>query len=213
MIRAAAPAALVLLLAARTAAAETADGPTEPTPTASGWEFTASVSGYLLRDERDYAQPTFIADRGWLHLEARYNYEDLETGSVWIGFNFSVGDEVTLEFTPMVGAVFGEQNGVAPGYELTLSWWKLELYTEGEFVFGTDDRSEDFFYNWSELSLAPVDWFRLGLVVQRTKTYETDFEVQRGLFAGFAYGPVRFTTYVFNPDDEPFVVLALSVEF
>jgi hypothetical protein len=49
------------------------------------WSFSASVYTYLVPDDRDYAQPTLTADRGWLHLEARYNYEAPETGSAWIG--------------------------------------------------------------------------------------------------------------------------------
>ena len=40
-------------------------------------------------------QPTVAADRDWLHVEARFNYEDRDTGSVWLGYNFSVGEEVT----------------------------------------------------------------------------------------------------------------------
>ena len=37
----------------------------------------------------------------------------------------------------MLGGVFGETTGVAPGYKGSLSWWKLELYSEGEYVFDT----------------------------------------------------------------------------
>ena len=181
--------------------------------TERAWSFSASITGYLVPDDRDYVQPTFTADRGWLHLEARYNYEALETGSVWVGYNFSIGEKITFDFTPMVGGVFGDLTGFAPGYEATLSWWKLELYTEGEFVFSPGDRSEDFFYTWSELSLAPVDWFRFGFVAQRTKAYETDFDIQRGFLVGFSFKRVDFTTYVFNPDDKPTVVLGVSVNF
>jgi hypothetical protein len=155
-----------------------------------------------------------MADRDWLHLEARYNYEALETGSAWIGYNFSVGKKLALEFTPMLGGVFVNTTGIAPGYEGTLSWWKLEFYTEGEYVFDLGDSSGSFFYSWSELSLAPVEWFRFGMVVQRTRVYETAREVQRGLLAGFSYKRVDFTTYVFNPDEsQPIVVLALGLNF
>jgi hypothetical protein len=177
------------------------------------WSLSATVTGYLIPDSRDYVQPTVSADRGWLHLEARYNYEALETGSAWVGYNFSVGKKLTLDFTPMVGGVFGHLNGVAPGYEATLSWWKLELYTEGEFVFSTGDRSDNFFYSWSELSLAPVDWFRFGLVAQRTKAYQTNFDIQRGFLVGLILKHLDFTTYIFNPDDKPTIVLGVSTTF
>ena len=96
-------------------------------------------------------QPTVTFDRDWLHLEARYNYENLDTGSAWVGYNFSGGEKLAWEFTPMLGGVFGNTTGIAPGYKGSLSWWKLELYSEGEYVFDTGDSSESFFYTWSEL--------------------------------------------------------------
>jgi hypothetical protein len=177
------------------------------------WSFSASVYTYIVPDSRDYVQPTITADRGWLHLEARYNYEAPDTGSAWIGYNFSVGDTLKFEFTPMLGGVFGDTSGIAPGYEATLSWWKIELSTEGEYLFDTRGSSDNFFYTWSELSLAPTDWFRFGGVVQRTKLYETSFDIQRGFLVGFSYKRVDLTTYVFNPGNKPTFVVAVGVKF
>jgi hypothetical protein len=178
------------------------------------WSFTASAYTYVVADSRDYVQPTLTADRGWLHLEARYNYEALETGSAWIGYNLSAGKDVTLEFTPMVGGVFGDLTGVAPGCKVTLSWWKLSLYSEDEYVFDTGDSSGNFFYAWSELTLAPVDWFRFGVVGQRTQAYKSDREIQRGVMAGFSFKRVDLSAYLFNPDeDKPTFVFAVAVNF
>jgi len=178
------------------------------------WSASVSVYTYFIPDDDDYAQPTVTFDHEWLHLEARYNYEDLETGSAWVGYNFSGGDKLAWEFTPMLGGVFGDTTGIAPGYKGLLSWWKLELYSEGEYLFDTDDSSESFFYNWSELTLAPVDWFRFGLVTQRTRVHETDREIQRGLLAGFSYQALDLTIYVFNPDDsKPTVVVGVVLTF
>jgi len=129
---------------------------TEP-PAGLVWAFSASAYTYFPPDSDNYVQPTIRADRGWLHLEARYNYEALDTGSVWVGYNFSVGEKLKLDFTPMVGGIFGKTNGYAPGYEFTLSWRKLQLYSEGEYVFDTGDSSNNFFYTWSELTLSLVD--------------------------------------------------------
>ena len=177
------------------------------------WSFGASVYTYIVPDSREYVQPTLTVDRGWLHLEGRYNYEGLDTGSAWIGYNFSFGEKLSLEFTPMLGGVFGDTTGIAPGYKGSLSWWKLELYTEGEYVFDLDSSSDSFFYTWSELSLAPTDWFRFGGVFQRTKLYETDFDIQRGFLVGFSVKSVDLTGYVLNPGDEATYVAAVSVSF
>jgi len=169
---------------------------------------------YFLPDEANYGQPTVTADRGWLHLEGRYNYEDLDTGSAWIGYNFSGGNTLVWEVIPMIGGLFGNTDGIAPGGKASLSWWKLELYSAGEYVFDLGDSSASFFYNWSELTISPVDWIRAGMVTQRTRVYETDREIQRGFLVGFTYKALGVTTYVFNPDDsKPTVVIGASITF
>lgn len=96
----------------------------------------------------------------------------------------------------------------------SLTWRRLQFSSEGEFLFAVDDTAESFFYNWSELSLAPAAWWRVGLATQRTHTYASDREVQRGLLVGFTYRALDSAVYVFNPDDsQPTVVVSVSVGF
>lgn len=183
-------------------------------PVANKWEFSASAYFYAVPDSKDYAQPTLTADHGWLHLEGRYNYEALDTGSAWVGYNFSGGEKLAWEFTPMIGGVFGETEGVAPGFRFSLSWWKLEFSSEGEYVFNSAGRDLNFFYAWSELSLAPVDWLRFGLAGQRTRAYSSGVDIQRGFLVGLSYKKASVTTYVFNPDQsKPTVVVAVALNF
>jgi hypothetical protein len=178
------------------------------------WSLSASAYTYVVPDDSNYVQPTFTADRGWLHLEARYNYEALDAGSAWLGYNVSGGETLEWELTPMLGGVFGDTSGIAPGYKGSLGWRGLELYSEGEYVFDTSDSSDSFFYNWSELTLAPVEWFRFGLVTQRTRAYETDRDIQRGLLASFSFKAASLSGYVFNPDDEEATfVIAIGLTF
>lgn len=183
-------------------------------PAGAGWAFSAAVGAYFIPDDREYVQPTVTADRGGLHLEARYNYEGLESGSVWVGYNFGGGEKLTWEFTPMLGGVIGDVAGVAPGYRAGLAWWRLELASEGEFVVDTRDTAASFFYVWTELTLSPIDWFRLGLVVQRTRVWQAERDVQRGFLVGVAIQRVGLTACVFNPDlDRPTVVGFVTLEF
>jgi len=177
------------------------------------WAFSLSADTYIVENGRDYVQPTLAIDHDWLHLEARYNDEDLDTASVWVGYNWSVGDELTLDFTAMVGGVLGRTNGVAPGYELTLAWRGFEFYSQMEYVFDTDDSSSSFLYTWSDLTYALTDWLRAGVVVQRTKAYKSDFDIQRGFIVGITYQRADFTAQVLNPDDDPIFVLGLGFDF
>jgi hypothetical protein len=177
------------------------------------WAFSAAVYFYQVVDDRNYAQPTITADRGWLHLSARYNYEDRDTGSLWVGYNLSGGEALSWELTPILGGVFGATDGIAPGYKGTVSWRRLEFYSEGEYLFaGT--AADQFFYNWSEFTVSPVEWWRIGLVTERTRAYETEREIQRGVLTGFSYRSFTSTIHVFNPDDtHPVVVVSASVTF
>lgn len=178
------------------------------------WTGSVSTFGYLVPDGQSYGQPTVLADVGRMHLEARYNYEGLETGSLWVGYNLHFGERLALDLTPMVGAVVGDVRGVAPGVEATLSWWKLEWYWELEYVAAVEGRDDSFLYLWSEVSLSVVEWLRVGGVAQRTSVYETEVDIQRGFLVGLQFDPVGFTTYVFNPAQaRPTVVLALDVSF
>jgi hypothetical protein len=178
-----------------------------------GWAFSASAYTYFVPDDDDYIQPTFTLDRDWLHLEARYNYEAKDTASLWAGYNLSGGDELAWELTPMLGVAFGDLEGVAPGYKGSLSWWRLELYSEGEYLAGTEDSSDSFFYNWSELTFALTERCRFGIVTQRTQAYDSDRDIQRGLLAGLSLQRVDVTAYVFNPDDDPSWVFAVGLGF
>ena len=203
--------ALVALTLVLTSTPVAAQG---PPPDEKAWSFGAAVYTFIVPDDRDLVQPTLAADRGWLHLGVRYNYEDRETGSVWLGCNFGGGDKIAWELTPMLGGVVGTTAGVAPGYTFSLSYWRLELASESEYVIDARDTAESFFYNWSEFSISPVDWLRAGAVIQRTRVYKTDRDVQRGILVGFSYKFVNVTTYVFNPDDsKPVVVVAVDLRF
>ena len=163
------------------------------------WEFSLSTFTFLAQHARDYANPNFTADRDWLHLEARYNYEELKTASVWLGWNFSTGKKLKFEATPMLGGVFGDITGIAPGYTITIRYKQFELSTQGEYFFDAGTSSGNFFYSWSELSASPADWLRLGIVVERTQASGFSSDVRRGPLIGFRYKEVNLTTYWLAP--------------
>ena len=190
--------------------APAAEAPAETT----GWEFGASLYAYYPPDDLHYGQPTVTADHGALHLEGRYNYEAIRSGSAWVGWNFGFGEDLRLDATLMAGGVFGETRGVAPGYHLTISYGKFELYSEGEYVVDVDNSRDNFFYNWAQLGYTPVDWLTVGLASQRTRVYRTDLDVQRGVYVGFNAEHVTLNVFVFNPGwESPTVVAAIGLTF
>ena len=184
-----------------------------PCGVAGDWEFSASAYTYFLHDSRNFVQPTLAADRDWLHLEARYNYEDLYTASAFAGISLTFGSKLNVVLTPMAGGAVGRTDGLAPAMEATVTWGPLELYSEGEYLFDLHDSANDFFYVWSELTADVTPWLALGVAGQKTKVVREDVDVQRGLLATFTHRGLSATGYLFNLDDDPFYVLSLSLSF
>jgi len=161
------------------------------------WEFNASVSTYFLQDQT-YVSPVASADQNHFHFEARYNDEDLHTGSIFLGYNFHSGENLQFSATPMFGGVFGRTNGVAPGLLLDLTYHKISFSTQAEYLFSTDEKESSFFYSWSELVYSPADWIWFGIAGQRSRVYHTDLDVQRGFLLGFGKGNFGVTGYLMN---------------
>jgi hypothetical protein len=177
------------------------------------WNFGADMNMYFLPGEF-IGLPVFRADNNKLHLEARYNYEDLETFSGWVGYNFMGGNTVEYFITPMIGGVVGLTNGIAPGLLFTLTYNRVELYSESEYLFSVNSREDNFFYMWTDFTWSPKDWLWVGLSGQRTRLYQTDVELQKGLLVGAGLKNWELTTYVYNVVfDDPFLLVTLSVSF
>jgi hypothetical protein len=213
------PLAALAMLALTVTAAAQEPAPASPPPAApeaeeTGWEFGLAGALYVLPDDEDYVQPTFKADHGLFHFETRYNYEDRDSTSFFVGANFELGDRVKLALTPMVGGLAGRTDGIVPGLELDFTAGLFEAYGEAEYVLDLGETDSSYFYIWSELSLWPTDWLRAGVVTQRTRVYRTERDIQRGLLVGLALGKVEGTAYFFNPgSDDHFTVVSLGVSF
>jgi hypothetical protein len=178
------------------------------------WSLSASVLYNFVPGNKDVIWPIFNADHDWLHLEGRYNYEDLKTISAWIGYNFSGGKKIQFEMTPMVGGLIGNTRGVGVGAELSFNYHQFDFYNESEYIFDLPDAAGNFLYSWSELGYSPTGWLRMGLAMQHTKEYQANGELQRGIMAGFTWKKTELTGFVFDPDkDNPLFVLGLDFIF
>jgi hypothetical protein len=170
---------------------------------------------YSPPDQDNFLLVIATADRESLHLEARYNYEALDTGSLFAGWTFSGGDTLSYELTPILGAVFGDTQGFAPGFEASLAYGIADFYIEAEYLYDLENHEDSYTYAWSELGFSPLEWPRFGLVGQRTRVYSSDRDIQRGGFAQLVLGKATIGFYVFNPDDraDQLAILSLSAEF
>ncbi len=178
------------------------------------WRGAVTGSYYAMRDEPDFGVGVATLARGRLHLEGRWNYEAIDAGSAFVGWTFAGGDTVTWEVTPIVGVLFGSGRGVIPGVEASVAWKAFDAYVEAEYV---DDRREPgsrYFYAWTEAGWTPVEWLRLGLVGQRTRTVGAGGDVQLGAFAQVTVQRLTLSLYAFGPDGGArYVIGAVTLTF
>ncbi|MBL7852250.1 MAG: hypothetical protein JNN04_15210 [Cyclobacteriaceae bacterium] len=181
----------------------------------SQWNFAADLNGYAFEGGDKLLLPVFKADRGWLHLEARYNYEDMQTFSGWVGYNWESSlSRMDFVITPMVGIATGNTKGFLAGFEATFQLGKFELYSETEHLWDAASSEYNFFYTWTDLTYSPKEWWWVGLSAQRTRLYATDLELQRGFILGLGAGPWSFTGYLYNWGmGEAFGLLTVEFEF
>lgn len=176
---------LVTALLAAAVTARASDGEARDTRADPEWTAALYVDAYVPSGEKAYLVPTVFADRGPLHLEARWNYEDLDTASLFAGRTFALGGEGTfVKLTPMVGAVLGRVNGAAPGLEVEAGWGRFAYWLEAEYVLDFADSSGNYLYTWSELTFFALDWLWLGGSVQRLKPVATATALDVGPMIG-----------------------------
>ena len=176
-------------------------------PEQPSWEFALTAYPTIVRGGENYTSAIGVADRGPLHLEARYNYESVGARSAFVGWTFSGGAELTWELTPLVGGAWGTTQAFVPGLEASVAWGRLDFYVEAEYVRDNREHTDSYFYAWSELGFRPVEWLRVGIAGQRTRVYGGERDIQRGPFAQVTCGPVTVGGYWFNPgsSDQIFV--------
>lgn len=192
------------------AGAHAADAATNVEPAVT---FSATGYYYALRDEPDLFVGVAAIDRERLHLEARYNYEARDSGSVFAGWKFGGGEALSYEITPIAGVLFGSVRGAIPGLEASVAYGPVDFYIEAEYVYDRDNRADSYYYAWSELGWKPAEWLRLGLVGQRTRVVQTGRELQRGIFAQLVFGKTTLSFYAFDPDTSSrYAIVALGVK-
>jgi hypothetical protein len=178
------------------------------------WRFSAWAEMFIIPGEEDFFNPTFYVRHKKLHMEARYNYEDRNTASLWAGHRFKFGKGVKFVVVPMGSIVFGNTNGLAPGLEMEIMYKKFDFYAESEYVFDFSSMDNNFFYNYSELAIRPITPLRTGIITQRTKLFETPREFQAGIFTEYYFGRCRAGVFYFSPfASNNYWIASFSVDF
>ncbi len=172
---------------------------------------------HLFTNELFFSDGNFIysgryeVDKNWLHLEARFNNEQLNTFSLWLGYNFSGGKSFQYTITPAVAGLVGELKGIAPGIKFNLGYRGFQLDVESAVIF-KEGKKYDFFYNWTDFTYHPLDWLWLGISEQRARLYQLGNDTYIGFLIGGKYRRFEFAGYLYSIGiEKDYFVISLSI--
>lgn len=140
----------------------------------------------------------YTSNNNW-HTEARYNYEDIKTFSFYTGKTFSKEANVSYEATPMLGFVAGKLNGGSIVLNLDVNYKNWYFSAQPQYTFSIKDKSESYFFNWSEAGIDITSWMYGGLAMQNTRAYRSANELTAGIVIGFSLKNWTMPVYFFNP--------------
>jgi len=136
--------------------------------------------------------------KNW-YAEARYNYEEVETFSLYLGRAFTGGNELNYSVVPMLGGSMGKFKGVSTGLNIDMEYNKFFFSSQSQYSMPVSQYGQNYWYSWSEVGYQSMKWLYAGLSVQHTHDRLIGDEVQPGMMIGFMFNKFTIPVYTFDP--------------
>jgi hypothetical protein len=133
------------------------------------------------------------------YAEGRYNYEALNSFSLYMGRTFSKESALSYSISPMAGAVMGQYSGGSLAANISLGYKNFYLYSQPQYTFSLAGAENNYIYSWTDFTYSPKDWLSVGVSLQHTKPYKDKGYVQNGVVIETAIKNFTFPVYVFSP--------------
>jgi hypothetical protein len=152
----------------------------------------------------------FTTSDNW-YGEARYNFDELNTFSLYAGRKFSGKGNFSWQATPLIGGLMGQMNGGSVGVNFGMDYRRLFFASQSQYSFSVENNTNRYFYNWSELGYNATSWLYAGLAMQQTNIYGAVGRLEPGCMIGFSIRNWTIPLYAFNASDqERYFVLGLN---
>jgi hypothetical protein len=154
---------------------------------------------YIYRDAQSFLVPLvyFKSHNNW-YASFRYNYEESQTFSFQFGKTFSKEGPVSYSVTPLAGLLAGKFQGLSIGTLAEMETGKFSFYTEPEYCIRLNNPSENFFYNWTELSVQPSKIFYTGFALQTIEYKQEPLYLEPGIMLGITIKNFEVPLYLFK---------------
>ncbi|HTF21564.1 MAG TPA: hypothetical protein VK658_25975 [Chryseolinea sp.] len=164
---------------------------------------------YLKNRKVETLVPIITYESPHIYVEARYNYEENNTFSIYLGRSVSGKNKCEYSITPMIGFAMGQFSGVAAGANATLAYQNIFFTTQIQYARSFHEVRDDFAFAWTDLTYQPATWIYVGLSTQQTvMPRASTFLSEQGIVVGFSIERWTFPMYYFMPihEDQYFVL-------
>ncbi|MVN21825.1 hypothetical protein [Mucilaginibacter arboris] len=156
---------------------------------------------------------TYQSSKNW-YAEGRYNYEAVNTLSLYGGKTFEKKAAVSYSASPILGVVLGQMNGGSAGINLEMDYRKFNFNTQTQFTFSVQQLTNNFIYSWSDLTYQFLEKFSAGVSLQQTKLYQVNGAFEKGFLIKTGIKNWNFPLYVFRPEsNERYFVLGINYDW
>lgn len=146
--------------------------------------------------------------------EARYNYEDFNTLSLYGGKTFSKEGTWSYSATPLIGGMVGSMNGGSLGLNFDVDRGKMFLSSQSQYSFSAEDRMNKYFFTWSEMGYQALPWCYAGVALQQTSMHKQTGIWETGYMVGFSFKQWTIPLYVFSiSKQERYFILGINWEW
>jgi hypothetical protein len=150
--------------------------------------------------------------KNW-YAEIRYNYEDVQTFSLFTGKTLTGGRSLRYSITPMTGISVGNFTGLSFATNAEVEWKSFYTSSQTQYSIGTRTGISNFFFSWSELGYNIAEHIFGGLALQYTKQ-EGMSKTEPGFVAGLNFKGISIPFYIFGPfNTDRYFVLGLNYEY
>jgi hypothetical protein len=169
---------------------------------------------YFTRSEGSEAVYTpiasFTSSNNW-YGEARYNYDELNTFSLYGGRTFGREGIFSWNTTPLVGALMGRMTGGSVGMNMGLDYKRLFFSSQSQYSFSFENRTDKYFFHWTELGFEATRWLYAGIAMQQTNISGAQGKIEPGCMVGFSIREWSIPLYAFNTSaDERYFVVGVN---
>lgn len=155
----------------------------------------------------------YQSSKNW-YAEGRFNYEAINTLSLYGGKTFEKTALISYSATPIVGVVLGQMNGGSVGLNLEMDYEKFNFNTQSQYTFSAQQRTNNFIYSWSDLTYQFFEKFAMGASLQQTKLYQVNGAFERGVLLKTGFKNWVFPLYIFRPEtSERYFVLGINYQW